>query len=441
MAAVSPRYPRSTKRTSQDQQHDAGAGDAWPATFPFTNSTVDAVPVPADGRAQYRDANNPALILRVTSTGTKSFCVGRKVNGKFVRVTLGTFKRAGDRTPRMSVELAVKAVRREDGKIAEGVNPNIEKRKARAVGRTVEQTLNAYIAMSTLKPRTVSDYSKVLGEFCEDWLSKPLASVTREQLQARHRRHSEQRSPARADNAVRVLRALFNFAGIRPNPASSPKKRTVDGNKSFMNNVARKRTLLSVEDFPAWWAAVEGLEGKRSDSGAQTASDFLLTLALTGLRFGEAASLRWDNVDRRTWTITIPDTKNRDPHVLPVGPKLEAILERRWDERAGPFVFGSIEDPKQPYSMGTCYAWVRAIEAECGVKVNPHDLRRTFATTADALDIGTSTVKRLLNHRTGRHDVTDGYIVVSPERLRGAMERIEVQMLAWSRGDKGDVSP
>lgn len=441
MQAVSPRYPRITRRTSSGPKPDSEISGGWPKTFPFTNATVDAVPIPDEGRAEYRDSNNPALVLRVTTGGTKSFCLARKTAGRFVRVTLGTFKRAGDRTARMTVELAVKAVRREDGKIATGVNPNVEKRRARAEGRTVLQTLDAYIGASTLKPRTIDDYRKVLGEFCEDWLTKPLAIITREQLQSRHRRHSESRSQARADNAIRVMRALFNFAGVRPNPASSPKKRTIDGHRSFLNNVGRKRTLLAVEDFPSWWSTVEGLEGKRSNSGAQTASDFLLLLALTGLRFSEAASLRWEHVDRRSWTITIPDTKNRDPHVLPVGLKLAAILARRWENRSGPFVFGSIDDPREPYAMSTAYGWVRAVEAECGIRINPHDLRRTFATAADSLDIGSSTVKRLLNHRTGRHDVTEGYIVVSPERLRSAMERIEAQMLAWSRGKNLEVVP
>jgi integrase len=52
-----------------------------------------------------------------------------------------------------------------------------------------------------------------------------------------------------------------------------------------------------------------------------------------------------------------------------------------------------------------------------------HDLRRTFATIAESLDIPAYAVKRLLNHKmTG--DVTAGYIVHDVERLRKPMQMI-----------------
>lgn len=58
-----------------------------------------------------------------------------------------------------------------------------------------------------------------------------------------------------------------------------------------------------------------------------------------------------------------------------------------------------------------------------GVVFTLHDLRRTFATVAEGLDIAGYTLKRLLNH-TIHGDVTAGYIVTDVERLRGPMERI-----------------
>ena len=52
-----------------------------------------------------------------------------------------------------------------------------------------------------------------------------------------------------------------------------------------------------------------------------------------------------------------------------------------------------------------------------------HDLRRTFATIADSLDIPGYAVKALLNHKGGS-DVTAGYVVASTERLREPMQKI-----------------
>jgi integrase len=59
-----------------------------------------------------------------------------------------------------------------------------------------------------------------------------------------------------------------------------------------------------------------------------------------------------------------------------------------------------------------------------------HDLRRTFATIAESLDISTNAVKRLLNHAVNQNDVTSGYIVTDVERLRKPMQQIEDFILA-----------
>ena len=53
-----------------------------------------------------------------------------------------------------------------------------------------------------------------------------------------------------------------------------------------------------------------------------------------------------------------------------------------------------------------------------------HDLRRTSATIAESLDIPAYALKRLMNHKT-QGDVTGGYLVITTERLRTPMERIE----------------
>ena len=54
-----------------------------------------------------------------------------------------------------------------------------------------------------------------------------------------------------------------------------------------------------------------------------------------------------------------------------------------------------------------------------------HDLRRTFATTAEHLDVGSYKLKRLMNHSTGRGDVTAGYIILTAETLRQSAEKIQ----------------
>ena len=59
----------------------------------------------------------------------------------------------------------------------------------------------------------------------------------------------------------------------------------------------------------------------------------------------------------------------------------------------------------------------------CGITFILHDLRRTFITLAEGLDISAYAVKRLINHKMS-HDITSGYIIHDVERLRKPMQQL-----------------
>lgn len=64
----------------------------------------------------------------------------------------------------------------------------------------------------------------------------------------------------------------------------------------------------------------------------------------------------------------------------------------------------------------------KVIEAT-GIQFTVHDLRRTFITIAESLDIPAYALKRLLNHKMSG-DVTAAYIILDVERLRKPMQMI-----------------
>lgn len=80
----------------------------------------------------------------------------------------------------------------------------------------------------------------------------------------------------------------------------------------------------------------------------------------------------------------------------------------------GSYKTGYIYEPKKA---------VRKVVELSGVSFTLHDLRRTFATTAESLDLPAYALKRLLNHKMN-NDVTSGYIVHDVERLRKPMQQI-----------------
>jgi integrase len=77
---------------------------------------------------------------------------------------------------------------------------------------------------------------------------------------------------------------------------------------------------------------------------------------------------------------------------------------------------------------------------DAGYPYTLHDLRRTFCTIAESIDISTFAVKRLMNHKqddvTGRH-----YVVFDVERLRAPMEKISQELLRRATATRGKVIP
>lgn len=65
-----------------------------------------------------------------------------------------------------------------------------------------------------------------------------------------------------------------------------------------------------------------------------------------------------------------------------------------------------------------------------GVSFTLHDLRRTFITIAESIDISAYALKRPVNHKM-TNDVTAGYIISDVERLRKPMQQISSQLLRY----------
>ena len=91
---------------------------------------------------------------------------------------------------------------------------------------------------------------------------------------------------------------------------------------------------------------------------------------------------------------------------------------------------GHLNEPKKA---------IARVRAASGVNFTLHDLRRTFITVAEGMDISSYTLKRLLNHKNQR-DVTAGYIVLNVERLREPMQRIADYILRAAKMEENRSS-
>jgi integrase len=153
--------------------------------------------------------------------------------------------------------------------------------------------------------------------------------------------------------------------------------------------------------------------------------DYILLLLFTGMRRREAASLRWADIDLKAKVIHVAadNTKSGRKLDLPMCDVIHDMLkERRATGNAGGFVFpagasksGHIEEPKFQFKQ---------IADATGIRVSPHDLRRTFITVAESCDLSWSALKALVNHKLGS-GITENYIQMhAAERLREPVQKV-----------------
>ncbi len=388
----------------------------------LTKRSIEAIQPPETGAVLVRDTVQTGFGVRVTSAGRVTFFFEAKLRGRTKRWSLGRFGP-------MTVDQARRKALKFAGLVAQGEDPEAQRKAAELAGRTLREAVEEYLATRDLKERTRKDLVEVLGRNVGDWMNRPVTEITRDEVLSRYRKVAK-RAPAQASLTFRYLRAVLGFVEAA--------WRTPDGEPLLRENPVRvlsaarawkklqpRRRVIEPHELKPWFRAV------LSDPDPR-ARDFFQFVILTGARRGEALGLTWDQVDLQGGKVVFTDTKARRDHVLPMGPYLWQLLKHRRKEAGDPWVFSQRTQydrhrPDEP--LRDLRFALERIRKASGVEFTAHDLRRTFATVAESLDLSAYAVKALLNHALPRQDVTAGYLRLTLERLREAMEKIEARIL------------
>ncbi|MES9850921.1 MAG: integrase family protein [Candidatus Thiodiazotropha sp. L084R] len=418
----------------------------------FTKATLEALPAAKPSkRDYYNDTRVVGLQIQVTDKGNKTYYVYKRIHGQPKRIKIGRF-------PEMSPALARYEAQVCLAQIAQGVDPMVLKRQKRAKSVTLATAFEDFkVARNSLKEKTLYDYQRVMDLAFPDWQKKELVKITKDKVANRHQRLGRERGEAYANLAMRVLRTIINFARTRYEDEAgnsilpeNPVNRLSDTRAWFKQK--RRNTVITRAELPAWFRAVKKIraelessyirkssyKGFPNKSGSynkaapynykETILDYLLIILFTGLRRQEAAQLRWSNVDLANRTLKVLDTKNGEDHLLPLPDYLHDLLAARYKQAEEDAVYVFPGEKDNPYLIEP-RSVVKKITDLSGVPFTIHDLRRTFITVAESLDIPAYALKRLLNHKM-TNDVTAGYIITDVERLRKPMQLITDYLLS-----------
>lgn len=244
-----------------------------------------------------------------------------------------------------------------------------------------------------------------------DRLKPDVFAEARGKLAKRTGRSGEPISGATINRYLAGVSAVCKWAwkelGWLPaNPVLSvTKMQEGDGVVRFLSDDERKRLLAACKesDDPNIHCAV------------------ILALA-TGLRYGNVRFLRWEDVDRTEWTLSIRETKNGDSRRVPVVGAAQRALQAQFD--ADPigegWVFKGAKESAPADFNGK--VWRRVRDAAGLPDVRFHDLRHTTASYLTQGGAGLAQVAEAMGHRTLA--MARRYSHQNPEHVRATLASI-----------------
>ena len=350
-----------------------------------------------------------------------------------MRKTIG---RLGELTPDEARKRAAKLLLA----MSDGHDPTAARRTKRDQLPTLEEMFDAYLTARELKATTQRDYRRHLKTTFSKWRTLRLDEITADDVQQRFQDVSK-RSKAQANQAFRYLSAVYNFAIAQHESLDSTGKSIANPidrlrKLKLWHRTRRKDSYVSQAQLADWWGALHDIDAALYPREAESYRDLCKLNILTGLRRSEATQLRWEHIDLKAKTLTVPDTKNGTPLTLPISDYLAGVLEARRKAVDGDLVFpnragtGPMTEVRHHQSR---------IAKICGVRTSMHDLRRSFASYAQDVGLTHYDIKKLLNHRNG-NDVTAGYIIRSVEHLRPLANKLAAYVLKLA-GEVADLEP
>jgi integrase len=248
-------------------------------------------------------------------------------------------------------------------------------------------------------------------------MKRPLSALARADLQATANTWP---APQSAAAAVRYIRPVLKWAtGQGDLPESFEPSRLMPP-----ATVGRRDRVLDHKELGALLPVL-----RDSDRPYAAALRFML---LTLARREEVCSAQWGSVDLDALTWTISDTKNGQPHVVPLSDQAVALLKARKPEkvRPGALVFANRDSGALQNWDRETKAIMEASETEGWTR---HDLRRTGATMLGEMGELPDIIEAALNHVAIRSQLAATYnrsryrpqVASALQRLADALDKIE----------------
>ncbi len=382
------------------------------------------------------DQEMPGFGVRIMTSGQKSFVLKFTINRQQRWITLGRF---GD----LTLEEGRKLAHSRRGEVARGIDPTIDIRSQRTapmLKELIDRFIEEHVQPKT-KASTTRGYIRYLRQVIEPKLGNLLVKdVSTAEIAKFH--HDLRGTPRQANQAVAILRKMFNCAEIW-------KYRALSSNPCIhieKNPESKRERFLRPEELQVLGEAL--LEAETEKTIPPPALAAIRLLILTGARHSEIIELRWSQIDLQRKVITFSADQHKTGRktgskVIPLNAPAVDILRKIPQTLGNPFVIQG--NKTGAHFVGLQKVWERVRESVSRLEaakvakkkkrtedmvniedVRIHDLRHTFASVGVSQGLSLPIVGSLLGH--SQPSVTQRYAHLAEDPKANASEEIGAQI-------------
>lgn len=385
--------------------------------------TARALPLPVKGKShrEYWHESEEGFGVRVMSGGRRVYLARfTALDGRDKKQVIGVV----DDTDYIEARDKVRGLRRSARQRKDGVVP-------------IPSLLEAYTSYVTLKadklaPATLADYEKRF-KYLKPIELHPLDALLAADWEKQYLRIKTAHGTSQAQGVLRLAAALYARALNRRELTHHPIKQ-ISADIGLWSRSKPASRFVPKAALPAFWRACEGIGGVQRD--------FLRVALFTGWRTSILGALRWErvNIEQRTYRIAAEDKGNKAKQEV-----FYPLPDWLWDNVFAPrLALRRHDSPWVLPSPKKANAPTRAIRgafatvgSAAGMALSAHDLRRTFASIAQAELRDITLIARLLIHSvpeglTTSQAVTAGYVQHADDDFRVAVNRTAAAILRFA---------
>ncbi len=348
----------------------------------LTKRAVESI-APSGRQSFVWDDDLPGFGVRVYPTGRLLYFVQYRLSGRTRRVKIGLHGVVTPDAARQRARLILSDVSR-------GCDPAAE-RAARRQAKTVSELADAYLELHARpRKRSASDDEQRLKKYVRPALgSKVAIDVARPDVIGLHRTIGRTGGEYVANRVLALISSMWSWAereGLLPANHPNPARGVVR-----FRETSRDR-----------WLTPDEVKRVATALGAEPSiyvrAYFALAL-LTGAQKRELLSIRWSDIEGSL--LRIGQTKNGEPHVVPLPEVAMSILEALPNARGTDAVFASNRRPGEPLAVAVIdQAWRRIRVKAKAPDARFHDIRRTLGSWMVQAGASLPLIGRALNHRS-----------------------------------------